>query len=95
MTPNTGTPFSTKAIFTVNSPFFLINSLVPSSGSTIHSVSHLERSLNGISFPSSLKTGNGVTDKAFVINRWAALSAFVNGELSAFLSIPKSDSGSL
>lgn len=25
----------------------------------------------------------------------AALSAFVNGELSAFLSIPKSDSGSL
>src|SRR5699024_3768352 len=34
-TPATGTPLETSAIFTVNSPFLLINSLVPSNGSTI------------------------------------------------------------
>ena len=33
-TANTGLPFSIKAMFTVNSPFFLMNSLVPSIGST-------------------------------------------------------------
>ena len=31
--PRTGIPFSTRAIFTVNSSFLLINSLVPSKGS--------------------------------------------------------------
>ena len=33
-TAKTGLPFSIRAILTVNSPFFLINSLVPSIGST-------------------------------------------------------------
>ena len=34
MTPKIGLLFSIKAILTVNSSFFLINSLVPSKGST-------------------------------------------------------------
>ena len=33
-TPSTGTPSSTSAMLTVNSPLRLTNSLVPSSGST-------------------------------------------------------------
>ena len=36
-----------------------------------------------------------VTDNTFVSIPWAALSAFVSGELSAFCSIPKSAFGSL
>ena len=44
MAPATGVPPSASAMFTVKSPFFLMNSLVPSSGSTIHMRSQWRRS---------------------------------------------------
>ena len=56
-TPNKGRPSFTSATFTVNSPLRLMNSLVPSNGSTIHKVDHCFLSLYSKCFPSSLSTG--------------------------------------
>jgi len=56
-------PPSTNAMLTVNSPLRLINSFVPSKGSTIQSVFQDERSAKGTISPSSLKTGKGVAER--------------------------------
>ena len=57
ITPIIGIPFSTKAILTVNSPFFLTNSFVPSKGSTIQSISQFFLCSYSGWLPSSLKIG--------------------------------------
>ena len=48
MIPNIGVLFSIKAILTVNSPFFFINSFVPSKGSTSQYFFHDDLILKGI-----------------------------------------------
>lgn len=75
-----GTPAFTNAIFTVNSPFRLINSFVPSNGSTIHITSQLRRVSYSKCFPSSLSTGKGVSFRMVAIVTCAFRSAIVKGE---------------
>ena len=48
ITPKTGLPFLKRAILTANSPFLLMNSLVPSSGSMHQHSIHFLRSAKGI-----------------------------------------------
>ena len=57
MIPNTGVLLSIKAIFTVNSPFLLMNSFVPSNGSINQYLFHLDLIVKGISEFSSDNIG--------------------------------------
>ena len=56
-TPMTGVLFFTRAMLTVNSPLRLINSLVPSIGSTIQSLSQCFLVSYGMLLPSSERMG--------------------------------------
>ena len=56
-TPSVGSPFSISAMLTVNCPVFLMNSLVPSRGSTSQKRFQPSRSSVGMPSDSSDKTG--------------------------------------
>ena len=79
-----GLLFSIKAILTVNSPFFLINSFVPSNGSTNQYLVQFFLSFHSTS-DSSLKIGIVLSNfcKAFIIILLEAKSALVKGEESS------------
>ena len=74
-----------NAIFTVNIPFLLINSFVPSNGSTNQQVSEV----SGFpSFPSSDTIGVlSIFFNSSTMRLWAAKSASVKGDLSLLCSI--------
>ena len=55
--PKIGSPSDISAMFTVNSPFLLMNSLVPSNGSISQKRFHFCLVLNLMSLPSSDKIG--------------------------------------
>ena len=75
-----GIPFSTSAIFTVNSPFLFTNSFVPSNGSTIHKYVKDFLSSNELCIPSSLKMGIPDAFNSFSITSLERWSAMVNGD---------------
>ena len=87
MIPNIGVLFSIKAILTVNSPFFFINSFVPSKGSTSQYCSHDDLILNGISEFSSESIGiSGVSTLSLShIILFESVSALVNGDKSSLI----------
>ena len=79
--------FSTKAMLTVNSPLSLMNSLVPSRGSTRKKVDPKSgiRPLDAASSARTGMVGNWVDKPSRMISS-AALSAAVTGDASAFRS---------
>src|ERR1700722_15419779 len=79
VTPRIGTPSSISAIATENSGIPLMNSLVPSSGSTIQPRRHFNRSsLSTVSSESHPYEGNG-SRSVFLIALSASRSACVTG----------------
>ena len=77
-----------KAILTVNMPFLLMNSFVPSNGSTSQ---HVSLESGSPTLPSYETIGVVSSDcKPSTITSWAAISAFVNGDSSPFWVISKS-----
>ena len=82
--PNTGFLLVIRAMFTVNSPFLLKNSFVPSKGSINQNVFLF---LKSIILDSSEMIG--ILGKSFLISRHiillAAISALVTGDLSFFI----------
>src|SRR5690554_7535004 len=67
MSPKTGFEFSISAILTTNSPFFLMNSFVPSSGSTHHKCFQDLRTEKGCFSASSPVMGIPVGSKCFLM----------------------------
>src|SRR5690606_20924471 len=89
ITPNTDTPWSIRAMLTLNSPLRLMNSRVPSSGSTSHSRVQRRRSAASTSSAhSSDSTGtSGVSARnPSTMTWWAAMSADVTGDASSLRS---------
>ena len=84
--PKCGTPERTKAMLTVNSPVCLMNSLVPSMGSTTQRVSQERRCRMSVSLDSSESTGMALSKSRnpSTMTRCAARSASVKGLSSAF-----------
>lgn len=88
--PAIGRPSSTSAMFTVNSPLRLMNSFVPSSGSTSQKRRAPAAAGPLVSTVSSDTTGiSGVNSRrAETIRRSASSSAMVSGEASALARTP-------
>ena len=85
-----GVPSSTNAILTVNSPLRLMNSFVPSTGSTIQHRFQCFLVVYSICLFSSLMIGIPRGSIIETISSLAFLSALVKGELSFFISTSKS-----
>ena len=83
--PAIGHPSSINAIFTVNSPFLFMNSLVPSSGSINQKRLHFFLSEKSIFLPSSDRIGiSGYSvDNLLVITVLDLRSASVSGDKSS------------
>mmetsp|Transcript_11122 Transcript_11122/g.19411 ORF Transcript_11122/g.19411 Transcript_11122/m.19411 type:complete len:254 (-) Transcript_11122:210-971(-) len=90
-TPSTGPSFPISAMLTVNSPFRLRNSFVPSKGSTSQKYWKLLRTSCGSSGVSSETTGMcGVKRMSSLqMIELAAKSAFVSGDASDLSSTPQ------
>ena len=92
-TPSCGRPFSISAMLTVNSPCRLMNSLVPSSGSTSQNGPALICVIAPSAISSSATIGNAsVTSRRIAsrIRTSARRSASVTGEVSSLRSTAKS-----
>ena len=90
--PSVGRPSSISAMFTVNSPFLLMNSLVPSSGSTSQNGPSPITGTRPAAISSSATTGvSGVSlRRPATMIASAAWSASVTGLLSALSRTPRS-----
>src|SRR5262249_47243540 len=90
--PSVGRPCSIRAMLTVNSPFLLMNSLVPSSGSTSQKGPSPIAGTRPAAISSSATTGmSGVSDRRpATMTASAAWSASVTGLLSALSRTPRS-----
>ena len=90
--PSVGLPFSISAMLTVNSPFLLMNSLVPSSGSTSQNGPPFSLGTRPAAISSSATTGvSGVSARSpLTMISSAAWSASVTGLLSALVRSPRS-----